>query len=183
MGYGCNLHHILLLGLKNVLPEDLGTKMKLDYLVQAYYSKGAEGWKKILYEALGDFAEKRKDRAVYKLSQSLELYCDRVISLYLSHQGLPDKLIKHFFKTGKNWDARKERVLSSVNALVDEETYEHFKQALTEFYNNIRPLRNSFSHDEGTVFTHETTVNAFETSFPIFWGLEKARKRLAEGNL
>lgn len=166
-------------GVLTATAAELGTEMPLGAMVFGYPAAGAEPWKKILYEGLTDFSEQRAQPALFKLAQSLELYCDRLIYVYLTKKLVKEALTEQLFKSGRNWAARRDRILSIAPDYIGGTELEGFKKSMSGFYEKIRPLRNSYAHEGLGEIKMDIVKEAYELSFPILWGLERMRQALA----
>lgn len=102
-----------------------------------------------------------------------------MISAYFEAKAVPERLIKQIFKSGKNWDVRKERIKIIANEILSGRELEEFQSSMDGFYNDIRPLRNSFSHEDLQRISYKSIERAYVACFPIFWGLEFMRKSIA----
>lgn len=126
-----------------------------------------------------DFSEQRAQPALFKLAQSLELYCDRLIYVYLTKKLVKEALTEQLFKSGRNWAARRDRILSIAPDYIGGTELEGFKKSMSGFYEKIRPLRNSYAHEGLGEIKMDIMKEAYELSFPILWGLERMRQALA----
>jgi len=155
-------------------PDDhLGLSTNVDATVYCYEPYETRGWVKLLFDGLNDFSNKQFGLAVFKLVTALEIACESIFKKYLEEKNIPEKLAKRLLADGKNWHSRIEKLSNIAEITLIESEFFVFKKNSGEFLKDVRSLRNIFAHDSGVEITQTAAVNAFATSFPIIWSVDK----------
>ncbi len=155
-------------------PDDhLGLSTNVDATVYCYEPYETRGWVKLLFDGLNDFSNKQFGLAVFKLVTALEIACESIYKKYLEEKNIPEKLAKRLLADGKNWHSRIEKLSNIAEITLIESEFFVFKKNSGEFLKDVRSLRNIFAHDSGVEITQTAAVNAFATSFPIIWSVDK----------
>lgn len=154
-------------------PEQLGSEMRL--FVGVYGSRMSEtrGWVRLLYESLTDYSEKRHSIAIFKLATSLEIACEKTIEVYLGRKGVAPSLIQRLLQSGRSWDARLRRLRDIAPIYLEPVELEALERSAKDSVKTIRAYRNAFAHDDPTTADYRAAEEAFKTSFPLLWGIDR----------
>lgn len=153
--------------------EALGTEAELGVSVYGRRSDDLRSWVRLLYESLTDYSEHDYSLAVFKLCASLEIGCDKALEAYLHSKLVPIKMVTRFRSSGRNWDTRLSRLVDMSDDTLDSTEAREIAAACDEFKQTVRHYRNAFAHDDPAPLDHDRASNAFSTSFPLLWALEK----------
>ncbi|MEO6307911.1 MAG: hypothetical protein ABIO96_02165 [Nitrospiraceae bacterium] len=153
--------------------EQLGTEMRLFVGVYGFRKLESRGWARLLYESLTDYSEKNYGISVFKLATSLEIACEKTIEAYLSKKEVSSSLVQRLLRSGRNWDARMGRICDIAPTFLGVTELEALEKAAKDSLTTIRPYRNAFAHDDPSTPDYHAASEAFTTSFPIFWGIER----------
>lgn len=160
-------------GTLDTLPDQLGTEMRLNVAVYGFNKPEARGWVRLLYESLRDHSEHNWSIAIFKLATSLEIACEKAVESYLNGKTVAPSLVDRLSRGGRSWDARLGRLSDIAPAFLGPMELEAFKRAAKDSVKSIRSYRNSFAHDDPTTPDYHAADQAFKTSFPLFWGIDR----------
>lgn len=160
-------------GTLGTLPEQLGTEMCLNVAVYGSRKPESRGWMRLLYESLRDYSEHNWSIAIFKLATSLEIACEKTVEAYLNEQGVATPLIQRLSRSGRSWEARLGRLSDIAPAFLGSLEVDAFEKSVKCSVKTIRSYRNSFAHDDPVTADYYAASEAFKTSFPLFWGMER----------
>lgn len=153
--------------------EQLGTAMRLFIGVYGFRKPNSRGWMRLLYESLQDYSENKYSLAVFKLATSLEIACEKATEAYLNERVVSPSVIKRILRGTRGWDGRLGHLEDIAPIYLRLPELDAFKKAAKNSVKSIRDGRNAFAHDDPDTADHNVATQAFITSFPIFWLIER----------
>ncbi|MGE0471813.1 MAG: hypothetical protein AB7L09_16320 [Nitrospira sp.] len=154
-------------------PEQLGTRMRLMVGIYGFCKPETRGWARLLYESLTEYSMHRYSVAIFKLATSLEIACERATEAYLASKGVGISLIQLILRDARNWPARLGRIREIVPVYLSPIELEAFEKSARLSEEKVRRYRNAFAHDDPATPDHRAAEEAFKTSFPLLWGIDR----------
>ena len=156
--------------------ESIGKPYTITVWAYSYDSLFAPGWKRLLYDGLHDFAERRNLLAIFKLATSVELYADLVFEKYLIKKSISPRLSNRLRGSARTWPARAARVADLALSLLTDQEAKQYEVARPGYKKLVREPRNLFAHGHTEEVTEEATSNAYGAAFDILWTINKIEK-------
>lgn len=153
--------------------NSLGLFSCVDAAVYCYKIDEKSSWKKLLFDGLHDFSNQQFGLAVFKLVTALEIACEFIFKKYFEIKNIPEQLAKRLLTDGKSWHSRIEKLLCIAEIILIESEFRVLKKSANIFLNEVRTMRNMFAHDSSSEITQVLAINAFSTSFPLIWAVDK----------
>lgn len=160
---------------------NLGTNVAAFVSLSGHTTSEFHGWATLLFESLTDYSEMRVSLAVFKLATALQLATDRTLEMYLNSRSVDANLSRKLLKGTRQWHARIGGLSDLAEIVLDDEERAAFGTAAKGFLEEVRVQRNQFAHDHPDELTYDEATRAFETCFPLFWGIDRIQDTMTSG--